>query len=209
MTFPLRFAVPTAALALAPTLAPTLASPLAAQAADPARVPVQQLDDGLLAIMKGGAALGTAGRTARIAPVVDQTFDIALIARLSVGPDWVKVAPADQAALVAALRRLTIAQYASNFSDWSGQSFTIDPRVDTRGADKLVRTTLSAPKGDAVAIGYRLRHSGGRWRIVDVYYRNAISQLATRRADFESVFARGGAKALIAHLDRLAAKGGR
>jgi phospholipid transport system substrate-binding protein len=141
--------------------------------------------------------------------VVDQTFDIGLITRLSVGPDWLKVAPADQAALVAAMRRLTVAQYAANFSSFGGESFTIDPKIDTRGADKLVRTTLSAPKGDTVSIGYRLRASGGKWRIVDVYYKNAISQLATRRADFESIFAKGGAKALISHLNDLAAKGGR
>ncbi|GGA53665.1 ABC transporter substrate-binding protein [Sphingomonas psychrolutea] len=186
----------------------SVAGPALAQA-DPARAPVQILDDGLLAIMKGGSGLGAAGRAAKIGPVVDQTFDIGLITRLSVGPDWVKVAPADQTALVAGMRRLTVAQYAANFSSYSGQSFTIDPKIETRGADKLVRTTLSAPKDDSVAIGYRLRQSGGKWRIVDVYYRNAISQLATRRADFESIFAKGGAKALISHLDALAAKTGR
>ncbi len=201
MIFSLRYVVPMVALCSA--------VPLAAQATDPARAPVQTLNDGLLTIMKGGSALGTQGRIARIGPVVDQTFDIGLITRLSVGPDWVKVAPGDQATLVSAMRRMTVAQYASNFSTYGGESFSIDPRVETRDTDKLVRTTLSAPKGDAVPIGYRLRQSGGKWKIVDVYYKNAISQLATRRADFASVFAKGGAKALIAHLDDLAAKGGR
>ena len=60
MTFSLRVIVSAAALAIA--------APLSAQAGDPARAPVQTLDDGLLAIMKGGKALGTAGRAARIAP---------------------------------------------------------------------------------------------------------------------------------------------
>lgn len=187
----------------------SIAAPAVAQTADPARAQVQTLDDGLLAIMKGGSSLGMSGRIAKIGPVVDQTFDIPLITRLSVGPDWVKVAPADQSALVAAMRRMTVSQYATNFSSWSGHSFTIDPKIETRGADKLVRTTLTAPKDDAVPIAYRLRQSGGKWRVIDVYYRNAISQLATRRADFASVFAKGGAKALIAHLDVLATKSGR
>jgi len=198
MTFPIRFALAGVALAAS--------APVAAQTADPARAQVQTLDDGLIAIMKGGSSLGTAGRASRIGPVVDQTFDIPLITRLSVGPDWVKVAPADQTALVAAMRRMTVGQYATNFSSWSGHTITIDPRIETRGADKLVRTTLSAPKEEAVPIAYRLRQSGGKWRVIDVYYRNAISQLATRRADFASVFARGGAKALIARLDALATK---
>lgn len=204
MSFAIRFAVVAVAGGLC-----SVAVPAVAQGTDPARAQVQLLDDGLIAIMKGGSSLGTAGRTAKIGPIVDQTFDIPLITRLSVGPDWIKVAPADQGALVAAMRRMTVSQYASNFSSWSGHSFAIDPRMETRGADKLVRTTLSAPKDEAVPIAYRLRQSGGKWRVIDVYYRNAISQLATRRADFESVFAKGGAKALIAHLDVLATRSGR
>lgn len=201
MTFPVRFALIGVAVAAS--------APVAAQTADPARAQVQTLDDGLITIMKGGSSLGVAGRASKIGPVVDQTFDIPLITRLSVGPDWVKVAPADQTALVAAMRRMTVGQYATNFSSWSGHTITIDPRIETRGADKLVRTTLSAPREEAVPIAYRLRQSGGKWRVIDVYYRNSISQLATRRADFASVFARGGAKALIARLDVLATKSGR
>lgn len=186
--------------------ASALAAPLVAQAADPAAGAVQTLDEGLIATMKAG---GYPARAARIAPVVDQVYDVPLITRLSVGSGWATIAPAEQTALVAAMRRLTIAQYASNFSGFSGQSFTIDPKVEARGGDRLVRTTLRQPKDDSVGIGYRLRQGGGRWRIVDVYYNNAISQLATRRADFEAVFARGGAKALIAHLDQLTAKAAR
>ena len=201
MSFPIRYAIAGAVLAVA--------APALAQSADPARATVQTLDDGLIAIMKGGSSLGMQGRISKIGPVVDQTFDIPLITRLSVGPDWTRVAPADQTALVAAMRRMTVSQYATNFSSWAGHSITIDPAIETRGSDKLVRTSLSAPKDSPVAIAYRLRQSGGKWRVIDVYYRNAISQLATRRADFASVFAKGGAKALMAHLDALAAKSGR
>jgi phospholipid transport system substrate-binding protein len=178
-----------------------------AQANDPARATVQALDDGLLTIMKAGKAAGIAGRSARIGPVVDRAFDLPLMTRLVVGPSWNTMSPADQTALVAAFRRMTIGQYARNFDGWSGESFTIAPQVEERGGDKLVRTTLSG-SGAPVAISYRLRQSGGQWKIIDVFYKNAISQLATRRADFASVLASGGAKALIAHLDELATKAG-
>jgi len=193
-----------ALLAVAP-----LAAPAAAQTADPAGAPIQALDDGLLAIMKGGKAIGVAGRAAKIGPVVDRAFDIPLMTRLSIGSAWTTTAPADQAALVAAIRKLTIAQYAGNFDGWSGESFKIAPAVETRGSDKLVRTTLEPKKGSPTAIAYRLRQSGGQWKIIDVYYQNSVSQLATRRSDFASVLARGGAKALVAHLDQLSAKAAR
>ena len=183
------------------------AAPLIAQAQDPARAIVQSLDDGLLSIMKAGKAAGVTGRSTRIAPVVDRAFDLPLMTRLVVGPAWNTMSPADQTALVAAFRRMTIGQYARNFDGWSGEAFTIAPQVEERGGDKLVRTTLSG-SGAPVAISYRLRQSGGQWKIIDVFYKNAISQLATRRADFASVLASGGPKALIAHLGQLATKAG-
>ena len=189
-------------------LAIALPAPLLAQAGDPARAPVQALDSGLLQIMKAGKAAGKAGRTATIAPVVDRAFDIPLMTRLAVGPSWTTVASADQTALVGAFRRLTASQYASNFDGWSGEAFAVDPKVESRGGDKLVRTTLTSPKGQPVAISYRLRDTGGGWRIIDVFYKNSISQLSTRRSDFAAILQSGGAKALVQHLDGLAAKGG-
>jgi phospholipid transport system substrate-binding protein len=181
-------------------------APLAAQAADPARATVQGLNDGLIAIMK---ARGTArSRATAIAPVIDRSFDLALMTRLAVGTGWNTIAAADQTALVAAFRRMTIAQYAGNFDSWSGESFAIAPNVDARAGDKLVRTTLNAPGKAPIAISYRLRQSSGGWKIIDVFYNNAISQIATRRSDFAAVLAKGGAKALITHLDAIAAKGG-
>jgi len=185
-----------------------MAVPAVAEAADPAVAPVQALDDGLIAIMKAGKAAGIKGRASRIAPVIDRTFDLPLMTRLAVGSAWNGIAPADQKALVAAFRRLTIAQYADNFDGWSGQSFSIDPNVQARGSDRLVRTTLKSPGEAPVAIAYRLRQDGGAWKIIDVFYKNSISQLATRRSDFASVLASGGAKALISHLDALSAKAG-
>lgn len=180
--------------------------PALAQAVDPARAPVQALSDGLLAIMKAGGA--RAGRAAKIGPVIDRAFDLPLMTRLAVGASWPSLAAADQQALVASFRRMTIAQYASNFDSFSGESFAIDPNVQARGGDKLVRTTLNQPGKAGVPISYRLRQSGGSWKIIDVFYKNAISQIATRHSDFAGVLAKGGAKALIAHLDAVAAKGG-
>ncbi len=184
-----------------------LLAPLPALAqSDPAVAPVQALDAGLLSIMKAGAKAGVNARAASIGPVVDRSFDLPLMTRLAVGPSWTTIAAADQAALVAAFRRLTVNSYAANFDGFSGQSFTVTPQVETRGGDKLVRTTLNDPKGTPVAISYRLRQSGGGWRVIDVFYKS-ISQLATRRSDFGTVLQRGGAKALLQRMDQLAAKG--
>ena len=79
----------------------TLPMPVAAQASDPALATVDGLDNGLLAIMHAGSGAGQAGRERQIAPVVDRSFDIPLMTRLSVGPAWLSFSAHDQAALIA------------------------------------------------------------------------------------------------------------
>ncbi|GMM60812.1 ABC transporter substrate-binding protein [Novosphingobium pituita] len=199
----MRF-VPRALVATSVTLAAVM-TVSTAQAATPAEA-VSALDSGLLAIMKAGKGAGLQGRKARIAPVIDQAFDLPLMARLSVGSAWTGFSPADQKDLVASFRRMVIAEYARNFDGWSGQSFAVSPDVQTRGTDSLVRTVLHDPKGKDVAISYRLRQSGGTWKIIDVFYNNSISQIATRRSDFAIALQKGGARSLIGHLDQLAAR---
>ncbi len=191
-----------AALLALPAL---LVRPAMAAPADPAEQTVEALDNGLLAILHAGAAAGQAGRARAIGPVVDRAFDLPLMTRLAVGPQWLGISAYDQAGLIAAFRAVTIAQYAHNFDGFSGQRFAVTGPVETRGLDRLVRTVLSSPGDGPEQLGYRLRENGGQWRIIDVYFRNGISQLSTRRSDFAEVLAKGGAPALIAHLGQLAA----
>jgi phospholipid transport system substrate-binding protein len=176
-----------------------------AEASDPAIDTVQTLDNGLLSIMRASSA-GVAGRSRMIAPVIDRAFDVPLMTRLAVGPSWNGLSDKDQAGLISAFRGLTIAEYAKNFDDYSGERFDVSPQVLTRGSDKLVRTTLVSPGSKGEPLAYRLRQSSGKWKIIDVYYRNSISQLATRRSDFARVLQKGGAPALISHLNQLASK---
>jgi phospholipid transport system substrate-binding protein len=197
-----------AALAMAApvlSVAPMLSASAHAQAVDPAQAPVDQLHDALIASMK--AAQGGAKESARaqkLGPVIDRVYDIPQMARISVGSAWVGFSPADQVAMVQAFRAMTLAQYASNFDGYTGERFVVQGAPELRGLDKVVRTLLISPKGSSEALAYRLRESGGQWRIVDVIYRQGISELATRRADFAAVLAKGGAQALIAHLNKLA-----
>jgi phospholipid transport system substrate-binding protein len=175
--------------------------------ADPAVATVEALDVGLIATMKlgGGKTSGAQAARARIiGPAVERAFDIGLMARLSVGPPWTSFSPGEQAGVVSAFRAMMVAQYAANFDNYGGEKFTIVGPADTRGTDKLVRTVLTGP-GTNEQLNYRLRDTGNGWRVIDVFYRNAISQLATRRSDFAAVVAKGGAPALISHLNALAA----
>lgn len=186
-----------------------LAAPAVAQAPSPAVTTIQTFSDALIATMRAGATLGFAGRVTRLTPVIDRSFDLPLSTRLAIGPTWTTMTPADQTALTAAIRRMTIAEYARNFASWNGESISVDTRANLRATDAIVRSTLTRRGGSPVVIAYRLRQSGGSWRIIDVLYNGSISQLATRRSDYARILASGGARALIRHLDQATANASR
>ena len=188
-----------AALAAAPAV-------VQAQAADPAAAQIESFDQALLNVMKQAKSLGVQGRYRELQPAVERAFDLPAMTRFAVGPKWSTVSPGDQAALVKAFTRLTVASYAHNFDGYDGEKFVLDPQVQTRGPDKLVKTRIVPSKGEATDIAYRMRQSGGGWKVIDVYYKGSISELATRRSDFAGTMDSGGAPALIQKINALADK---
>jgi len=192
-------------IALAIGAALLAAGPLAAVAAqtDPAGQRIESFDATLLDSMKNAKALGVQGRFRKLAPAVDAAFDMPTMTRFAVGPAWDKFSSAQQQQVIAAFARLSAANFAHNFDGWSGEQFVIDG-VQVRGPDKLVSTRMVKAGAAPVSLAFRMRQSGGGWKVIDVYY-GAISQLTTQRADFASSAA-AGAPSLIAHLNQLSDK---
>ncbi|HVN44781.1 MAG TPA: ABC transporter substrate-binding protein [Steroidobacteraceae bacterium] len=183
-------------LLFSPAAAPAPAAP-----ADPAAAQVQTLNNALLKSMHAGAGESMAERFRMLEPVIEQVFDLPLVTRLAVGPDWTSFTPEQQKAVIAAFGRFTTANYAHNFREFDGQRFEIDDKVLTRGQDKVVRTRIIPARDSPETLLYRMHESDGAWKVVDVYS-NGVSELALRRSDFAAALAAGGAPELIAHLNK-------
>jgi len=68
--------------------------------------------------------------------------------------------------------------------------------LETRGGGEIVKTRLVQSTGRIVNINYLVRGE----RVIDVYLNGTISDLATRRDEFSSIIASGGADGLIKRL---------
>ena len=191
--------------ALLPVLLAAAPAVALAQASDPAIPTIQAFDGALVETMKVGKSIGAEGRFRKLTPAVERTFDIPLMTRIAVGPAWAGYSAADQAALVKAFGRLTAANLAHNFDSYDGEQFKIDPAVQTRGPDKLVKTQLIPKSGAPTDLNYRMREAGGAWKVIDVYF-GAISQLTAQRSDFASSATPGGAKVLAQKINTQADK---
>ena len=174
------------------------APPLQAQESTGAAAHIENYYRELMPTIRQAGRLSVRERDKRFAPAITAAFDLATMTRLAVGPPWRSFSPAQQAAVREAFSRFIVADYASQINDYSGESFVVDPQTipEARGGGEIVKTKLVQPSGRIVNINYLVR--GGR--VVDVYLNGTISDLATRRDEFASIIASGGADGLIKRL---------
>jgi phospholipid transport system substrate-binding protein len=125
-----------------------------------------------------------------------KTYDLPLMARISVGPEWSTLTPDQQAKINEAFKQLSIATFASRFDGFGGESFQITGESPAN-ADDIVDTKMLRPNDDAVDLNYRLRKTGDEWKIIDVYLSGTISQLANYRSEFSTTLRTKGADGLI------------
>jgi phospholipid transport system substrate-binding protein len=180
-------------------IAAPLAQPAAA-ASDPQDV-VRSFYGVLLGNMREGRVLGESGRLARLAPVVDRSFDIPAMTRLAIGPSWASLTPAQQQQLIAAFGHYVAATYADQFDTYSGEQLQVTGERPL-GADVVVETRIVKSKGDVTRFDYLLRQDQGGRRISDVYLDGSISQLAVHRSEFHSILQREGVDGLVMALNR-------
>lgn len=187
----------------------TLAAPSFAAFTEPAtaqdaRAPaaIQQLYDALLATMKAGRQLSFQQRYDRLAPTIRATFDLPLMSRIAVGPEWARLAPDQQQRIADAFARYTIATYANRFADYGGERFEVNPTPTANPNGVLVHSGIIKSNGEKVALDYLMHKSAdGLWKVIDVYLSGSISELASRRAEFVAVLQREGADGLVRLLE--------
>jgi phospholipid transport system substrate-binding protein len=172
------------------------AQPAAAAGADTVRT----FYGTLLDTMRGGASLGARGRYARLAPVVQQSFDIPFMTRLAVGPQWNSLTPAQQSQVTEAFERYVAAVYAERFDSYSGEQLKVTGETSSP-AGTIITSQIVKSNGEPVNINYLMRDN----KIADVYLNGTISELATRRSEFASILEAQGINGLITALNSKAA----
>ena len=180
----------------------TLSYPVHAAAANGGDI-VQGLYDALISTMKNGRTLGQSGRFTQLAPVIRRTFDIASMARLSVGPSWANLPEAQRQQVSESFGRYISAIYADRFDSYNGQKLEVTGEQPAPSG-LMVRSQIIKANGEPVKVDYMMRRNGESWLISDIYLDGAISEVATRRSEFSTILKNEGIDGLIAALNRKA-----
>jgi phospholipid transport system substrate-binding protein len=164
---------------------------------------VQGLYDALLSTMKNGRVLGQSGRFTQLEPVIRRSFDIALMARLSVGPSWASLTQGQRQQMTESYGRYISAIYADRFDSYAGQKLEVIAEQPAPSG-VMVMSQIVKANGEPVKVDYMMRRSGDSWLISDIYLDSAISEVATRRSEFAAILKKDGIDGLIAALNRKA-----
>jgi phospholipid transport system substrate-binding protein len=166
------------------------------QGASAARQIVDKFEHQLIDVMKNGQKLGFKGRFDKLKPAVEESHDLPKIARIVVGKEWEKLSAAQQQQLEDTFSKLSVASYAHNFKDFSGEAFSFDSEEQTARGGVVVHSHLTIPDDKPVKFDYMLKESGTSWKIINIIA-NGVSDLALKRSEYTTILQREGFDALI------------
>src|SRR5262245_3369553 len=164
---------------------------------------VRGLYDALLNTMKNGRTLGQSGRFAKLDPVIRRSFDVAEMARLSLGRSWANLSDAQRQQMTESYGRYVSAIYADRFDSYAGQKLEVTGE-EPAPSGVMVRSRIIKADGEPVKVDYAMRRAGDGWLISDIYLDSAISEVATRRSEFVTILRNDGFDGLVAALNRKA-----
>jgi phospholipid transport system substrate-binding protein len=170
-----------------------------ALAAQSPRDVVTGTSEAVIAVLKE-AGLSSAEKRHRIEDIVLKSVDFDTLAKLTMARNWTKLSPAQQEEFRQEFRRHLSATYGRRIDDYRNETVEVlGTREEGRG-DQTVKTKIHRGGGTAdVLVDYRLRQTGGQWKIIDVVI-EGVSLVANFRSQFQDLMAHGGAERLLAVL---------
>jgi phospholipid transport system substrate-binding protein len=174
--------------------------------AGPASDVIGKLNATFTDVIQDSKGLGYEGRYKKLEPALVEAYDFTEMARVTTGRYWRNFTDDQKQQVVAAFRDLSIATYAARFDGSSGERFELLGEEPAPTGNLRVNSQIVPAGGEPTRVDYLLRQDGGQWRVIDVYLKSSVSELAVRRDEFTKILAKSGVDGLIADLNEKVAK---
>ncbi len=146
--------------------------------------------------MKNADELGFDGRYKLLEPAIRSSHDFNSITRIISGKHWRILSDSEKKTLAASFSQLSIATYAYQFDDYSGQRFeTLSEDIVTVNRAR-VRVAMHKKNREIVQFNYALIQKDHNWYIVNITA-NGVSDLALKRVEYGRVLDKEGFNSLI------------
>jgi phospholipid transport system substrate-binding protein len=148
-----------------------------------------------------------AARRQAVSALLDETVDLALIARLCLGRHWRTAGKEQRTQYVDLFRANALAVLSRRMSYYTGgEKFVVTASRPARDDAMVASEIIYATNDPPLKIEWRVRVTDGRPIIIDVLP-EGVSLVLTYRSEFDEVVARSGMDGLLAELrDRAVAR---
>ncbi len=162
-----------------------------------AKTMVVMLHKALLTSMMQSHKEEVKNRYLRLKPLVDKIFHNEKMVQITSGSLWKTANTEEKRQLTSQFARLTAATYASQFTGYSGQKFSIVGEQEGPQETTLIRTKIISPNGKSISLVYVLKNIKGEMGIIDILLDVGISELAKKRSEFRNILKKKGLAGLI------------
>ena len=160
----------------------------------------RSVTDEVLAIVRTDRDIAS-GNPQKVAQLVETKvlphFNFTRMTQLAVGRNWKQATPAQQKVLTDEFRTLLVRTYTTAFTQYKNQTVDYRPvRMAPTDTDVVVKSLISQPSGQPVAIDYNMEKGPAGWKVYDVKI-EGVSLVENYRHTFNSEIQRGGVDGLI------------
>jgi len=137
-------------------------------------------------------------RIDRLREVLTPIFDYEEMSKRALGAHWRRRTPAEQEEFVVLFRDFLERAYSDKIDLYGGEKVLFGR--ETIDADfAQVETTIISPKGEEIAVVYKLRRGNDNWKVYDAVVEN-ISLINNYRSQFDRVISSASYQELIKRL---------
>ncbi len=137
-------------------------------------------------------------RVERLRETLVAIFDYEEMAKRALGPHWRQRTPAEQEEFVKLFRDFLERVYSDKIGLYGGEKVRFGREVmDNEFAQ--VESTIIRPKGEEIAVVYKLRQVNGQWKVYDAIVEN-ISIINNYRSQFDRVISSSSYEELVKRL---------
>jgi phospholipid transport system substrate-binding protein len=137
-------------------------------------------------------------RIDRLREVLNPIFDYDEMSKRALGAHWRRRTPAEQEEFVILFRDFLERTYSDKIDLYGGERVLFG-REMIDGDFAQVETTILSPKGEEIAVIYRLQRGNGQWKVYDAVVEN-ISLVNNYRSQFDRILSSASYEELVKRL---------
>ena len=137
-----------------------------------------------------GKNLSEVQRQTRFRTILNDKFEVPLIARFALGRYWRQASEQQRKEYVDLFEDFIVQAYTALFRDYNGETFTVGKVREVNQSDATVESQLALKDGRKIVVFWRVRGKDDP-KIVDVIV-EGVSMVITQRDEFAAIINRNG-----------------